>query len=226
MHPNLTVYLGTNMKHDTIAVILIILFTLPCYAQTNKDIDNEAKFTFQPEETNSEIKDLKIDISDIVENLEKMTNIYLDCEYDLTCAYKKAEEFAKNEPNEISELFYKNLQVNQKRIEFEHQYCTTDDIKMYKKIFTQCEREAIASLKKTNANDSAKRIELTQTCFMPKAEELARQGNLYAQIKLLEYAQTSDKSNIDKWQKEIDNNKNKTQYEIYLKCSSYKDWIQ
>lgn len=208
---------GCFMKKYYVPGMIFLLFTAPIYAEQPKDQPKKEPQSLS--ETSQEIKDT---MAKQAEDIDKMTQISIDCEYDIMCLYKKVEDLAKNDSNPLFKEYYKNLQSNYSSIEFEHKNCSTDDIKATKHVLAECNKDILAKIKTTEKIESKEKLQQQmQSCYQPKIEKLATDGNIFAQHMMVNFSKDGgDNKAVEKWKKAIEDHKGKPEYETYQKCSS------
>src|ERR1700722_8384618 len=98
------------MKIFHVASVLLSILSFPIYAEINSTDQNKSP------SISDTTQDIKKQVSDQAEAIQKVSNITIECEYDSMCLYNKTEELSKTDPNPVFKEFFKHLQENKATI--------------------------------------------------------------------------------------------------------------
>ncbi|MGE3318467.1 MAG: hypothetical protein AB7I18_04150 [Candidatus Berkiella sp.] len=129
----------------------------------------------------------------------KLFAVLSGCELEDQCVVGMLNQLVKSDPNPAFKEYLKQLAQKKDILDLNLTTCATQQTKAYKKVASDCMTEALTVNGKLalpkNVNEK-----MVQSCMFKKLEDIAKNGNIYAQVALAENAlKQNDVNNHTYW---------------------------
>lgn len=165
------------------------------------------------------------DLGELSRGRFKLMSIIAGCEMDNKCVQVALTEIIKHDSHPVYENYLAELNEHQTQVEYEYVHCNIPSLHAYHKEVSSC---LVEMLKKVNP-ESGLNVSETQKveaqmnqCIRTKVEAIAKDGNLFAQVALMNNAlKKKDMTTFSRWYDIIHQKQNTTlDYAAYKECQA------
>lgn len=156
------------------------------------------------------------------ESMQKALAVLIGCQLDELCTMMVMKHMSVNEDNLLYIHFYNRLHKNRDNILYVNLHCQDEALNQMRKVMASC----LTSLNKRLTEPSDPELQIKadntlQACERSRLGKLAKDKNVFAQAKMMEYEMSKQNTKgIEYWYEQMKLLYPQRQYHVYTECSN------